>query len=280
MKPFVQRLPLAENTSFVAKTFRTPHYEVGWHKHVEYELILFTEGSGISFIGNHVGDFNTGDIYFLGSQLPHTFPKSGDQINSAVVVQFKEDFCGEAFLQIPEMSRLRRLFDLSAQGLKITGATKQRLTPRMIEMESQQGLPRLLTLLDCLHMIMETQEFTAVSTTDLDRVRHNDQATIDTIFRHTIASFREKITLQEVAAMACMSIPAFCSYFKRSTKKTYIEFLNEVRIGYACSLLMEGQRTVADVCYECGYNNMGHFHKQFLKIKGVTPLQFGKSFLH
>ena len=99
--PLVQKLPLNESTSFVAKTFRTPAFEVGWHQHIEYELILFTEGSGMSFIGNQVDEFETGDIFFLGANLPHTFQKTGDQITSAVVIQFCDSFWGKEFLHIP-----------------------------------------------------------------------------------------------------------------------------------------------------------------------------------
>ena len=107
MRPFIQRLLPDESSSFIAKTFRTPHFEVGWHQHLEYELILFTEGSGMSFIGNHVGEFEAGDIYFIGSNLPHTFQRTGDQPASAVVVQFRDDFWGKDFLHIPENRALK-----------------------------------------------------------------------------------------------------------------------------------------------------------------------------
>src|ERR1044072_2355658 len=125
MRPLVQKLPLNENTSFVAKTFRTPNFEVGWHQHIEYELILFTEGSGMSFIGNHVGEFERGDIYFLGSNLPHTFQKSGDQVTSAVVVQFRGDFWGPGFLDLPELRSIKGLFEASMLGLKMEGEARQ-----------------------------------------------------------------------------------------------------------------------------------------------------------
>ena len=86
MRLLVEKLPLSENTSFVARTHRTPHFEVPWHQHVEFELILFTEGAGMSFVGNYVGEFEVGDIYFLGANLPHTFQKTGNLVTSAVVV--------------------------------------------------------------------------------------------------------------------------------------------------------------------------------------------------
>jgi AraC-like DNA-binding protein len=274
MKPFIQKLPLDEASSFVAKTFRTPHFEVGWHQHIEYELILFTEGSGMSFIGNHVGEFETGDIYFLGSNLPHTFQKSGEQITSAIVVQFRDDL----FIRVPETRAIHSLFQTAIHGLKIHGATRLQLAPLVKELETATGFRRILILSQCLEMICANKEFTEVSTQEVRALNPKDKDCIDRIFQFTIDSFKEPVSLAQVAGIACMSIPAFCNYFKRSTKKTYIDFLNEVRIGYACNLLMETKKPVLDICYESGYNTMANFHKQFLKVKGLTPLQYRKSF--
>src|SRR5262249_45129216 len=155
--PLIQKLPLNEATSFVAKTFRTPHFEVGWHQHIEYELILFTEGSGMSFIGNYVGEFETGDIFFLGSNLPHTFQKSGEQITSAVVVQFKDDFWGNLFLEIPESRPLKQLLLASMRGLKITGDSKSVLTNHIKQLETANGFKRVLMLGECLCLIAENK---------------------------------------------------------------------------------------------------------------------------
>lgn len=278
MKPLVQKLPLTADTSFIAQTFRTPHFEVGWHQHIEYELILFTEGSGMSFIGNQVGEFDTGDIYFLGSNLPHTFQKSGDQITSAVVVQFRDDCWGSDLLRIPESRHMKQLLDTSQYGLKIQGDCRQRLAPMIKELEWAHDGRRLLLLLQCLDLMAETKEYVTVSTKEVTQLNSKDKDCIDRVFQFTIDSFRDPITLPQVAAIACMSVPAFCNYFKRSTKKTYIDFLNEVRIGYACQLLQETNHTVLDICYESGYNTMTNFHKQFLKIKQFTPLQYRKHF--
>lgn len=275
MKPFIQKLPLDEATSFVAKTFRTPNFEVGWHQHIEYELILFTEGSGMSFIGNHVGEFEAGDIYFLGSNLPHTFQKSGDQITSAVVVQFRD----ELFIPIPETRSIHLLFEISMHGLKITGSTKQHITPLVKKLETATGFERILLLGECLRNISESKEYITVSTQEVKQLNPKDKECIDRVFQFTIDSFREPISLSQVAGIACMSIPAFCNYFKRSTKKTYIDFLNEIRIGYACNLLIDTKKSVLDICYESGYNTMANFHKQFLKHKQLTPLQYRKHFM-
>jgi len=278
MKPLIQKLPLNEATSFVAKTFRTPHFEVGWHQHIEYELILFTEGSGMSFIGNYVGEFETGDIYFLGSNLPHTFQKSGDQITSAVVVQFRDDFWGHHFLEMPESRGLKQLLLASLQGLKITGNSKSVLASHIKQLEHTKGFKRVLLLEECLYLLAESNEYSAVSTQGVTSLTHKDKQCIDRVFQFTIDAFKDPVSLPEVAAVSCMSVPAFCRYFKRSTKKTYTQFLNEVRIGYACNLLQDTPKTVQDICYESGYNSIANFHRQFFKIKGYTPLQYRKYF--
>ena len=125
MKPFVEKLNPTDSSSFYARTHRTPHFEVPWHQHVEFELILFTEGEGTSYVGNHVGQFVSGDLYFLGSNLPHTFQKAHpDMITSAVVVQFKDDFWGSQFLALPESRIISQLFQDAARGLKLNPSLK------------------------------------------------------------------------------------------------------------------------------------------------------------
>ncbi|OMP81012.1 AraC family transcriptional regulator [[Flexibacter] sp. ATCC 35208] len=278
MKPLIQKLPLNENNSFVAQTFRTPEFEVGWHQHIEFELILFTEGAGMSFIGNHVGEFETNDIYLLGANLPHTFQKrEPDMIASAVVVQFKENCWGNSFLDIPECRHIRHLLSTSSYGLKIQGETKSELFSLITSLETAKDFQRILLLGQCLDLVARTKEYITVSTQEV-KSQPKEKEVIDRIFQYTIDNFRDPISLPQVADIACMSIPAFCNYFKKSTKKTYIDFLNEIRIGYACTLLMETQKTVLDICFDSGYNTMANFHKQFLKIKKFTPLQYRKHF--
>lgn len=275
-KPLLtQRLPLTEDTSFVAKTFRTPNFEVPWHQHIECEIILFTEGAGMSFVGNHVGTFNIGDIYFIGSNLPHTFQKqSDDLVTSAVVIQFTEDFWGSAFISLPESNSIMNLFKKGQQGLKISGNCKKQIEPLIQELENLQGFQRIISLCKCLQLIAEGDELIALSTQNNFLLNHRSQSRIDRIFQYTIDHFKYPITLEDIAKTSCMSVPAFCSFFKKSTKKTYVEFLNEIRIGYACKMLIDTDEKILNICYMSGYNTLAHFNKQFLKLKNMTPSQY------
>jgi AraC-like DNA-binding protein/quercetin dioxygenase-like cupin family protein len=279
MKPFIEKLPLSENTSFVARTYRTPQFEVPWHQHIEYELILFTEGEGASFIGNYVGEFKTGDVFFLGSNLPHTFQKSHKElITSAVVVQFRDDFWGNDFMKLPECRMLEQLFQTSMKGIKITGQSREALRPVITALEFASGLQRVILLCECLQLIATKQEYETVSTQEVTVFKARNKERIDKIFQYTIDYFQEPVTLTGIAKHAGMSIPAFCNYFKKSTKKTYVDFLNEVRIGYSCKQLIDTQKNIEAICYESGFNTLANFNKQFRKVKSMTPSKYRKSF--
>jgi len=278
MKPITEKLPLSDNTSFVAQTHRTPNFEMSWHQHTEYELILFTEGVGLSFIGNYVGEFEVGDIFFLGANLAHTFQKSENVITSAVVVHFKEDFWGKEFLTLPESRNVRQLLDSSSAGLKVRGKSKELLTPLITSLEKERGFKRIITLCDCLDILSKNEESIQLSTQEVRQVNNKSRERIDRIFQYTMENFKENVQLTTIAAIADMSIPAFCNYFKKSTRKTYVDFLNEVRIGYACKLLTDTQSTIEGACYDSGFNTVANFNKQFLKIKGSTPSKYRKLF--
>ncbi|WP_254560017.1 AraC family transcriptional regulator [Dyadobacter diqingensis] len=278
MKPITQKLPLTENSSFISRTYRTPNFEVPWHYHIEYELILFTEGSGMSFIGNYIGEFETGDIFFLAKDLPHTFQKrEKDLITSAIVVQFREDCWGKDFFLSDECAHIRDLFAISEQGLKISGTSRSLLTNIIEGLENTKGFQRIISLCNCLNIIASSSDYTLLSTGMVRQSNSKGNDKIDKIFDFTINSFKEPVGLKEAASAANMSVPAFCAYFKKCTKKTYNTFLNEIRIGYACRLLANTGKPISQVCFESGFQSLQNFNKQFYKLKQVTPSGYRKN---
>ncbi|WP_343746324.1 AraC family transcriptional regulator [Chitinophaga sp.] len=280
MKPLIEKLTLSENTSFVARTYRTPHFEVPWHQHHEYELILILEGGGTAFVGDYIGDFKTGDIFFLGSNLPHTFQKSGDMITSAVVVQFLDSLWGNELLNLPEGVYMKNLLLAAAQGLKIPESYREKMADIIRELENQQRFGRIISLFQCLNMMAESGDYITLSSQTPDANYRIKQAEIDLILQYTNRNFRNKISLREVSAVVNMSVAAFCKYFRRSTKKTYVDYLNEMRIGYACKLLKDTNSSVIEICFESGFNTLANFNKQFLKYKSITPSAFRKKVKH
>lgn len=271
MKPFIEKLPPGEDASFVSRIHRTPYFEVPWHQHIECELILFLEGAGLSFIGNSVDEFEAGDIFFIGSNVPHAFQKSGDIITSAVVTQFRDNFWGSDMLDIPESKDINSLLHNSKHGLKIIGNTKAWLKLTIMELQDCKAFWRIVKLCECLAMLADTDDYKMVSTQEIKAMNHSDKERIERIVQYTMDNFKDAIRLQTIAAIACMSPHAFCSYFKKRTRKTYVDFLNEIRIGYACKLLLTTEMNILSVCFDSGFNNVANFNRQFLKVKQQKP---------
>lgn len=279
MKPLLQKLPLSEQTSFVARTYTTPLFETAWHQHPEVELILQLKGKGLCFIGNYIGDFSAGDIFLLGSNLPHEFKKeTADMECSVMVVHFDKNFWGEAFWQLPEADEIKRLLNQSTKAIKINGAANKELTSAIQRLEHATGFERITLLCQCLLGISRERRKQTLSTLQVKDLESFADSTINKVVEYTINCFDEPISLAKVAALVPMSVSAFCRYFKRATKKTYIEFVNEIRIGHACHALLNTDKTVLQIAYDSGFNTVANFNKQFLKVKGMQPSVYRKTF--
>ena len=279
IRPLIEKLTLAGTNSFLARTYCTPSFEVPWHQHIETEIILFNQGEGTAFIGNYIGHFKPGDVFVLGSNLPHMFQKlRTDMEVSATVIQFTNDFWGTAFLELPETLAVQKLLQTALQGLQLQDECLQQLRRLLPQIEMAHGFERIIILCRCLQCIATTQQFGKVSSQVVKALNYKQRERIDKIYQYTINNFQELISLNTIAAIADMSVPAFCSYFKKCTKKTYIDFLNEVRIGYACRQLMETQKNIEAIGYESGFNTLANFNKQFLKIKKINPSQFRRQY--
>lgn len=279
IRPLIEKLTLTGTHSFLARTYCTPSFEVPWHQHIETEIILFNQGEGTAFIGNYIGHFKPGDVFVLGSNLPHMFQKlKADMDVSATVIQFTNDFWGPGFLDLPESIPVQNLLHTALQGLQLKDDCLRQLHQFLPRIEKAPGFERIIILCQCLQHIATTQQFTKVSSQTVKALNNKQRERIDKIYQYTVNNFQELISLNTIAAIADMSVPAFCSYFKKCTKKTYIDFLNEVRIGYACRQLMETQKNIEAIGYESGFNTLANFNKQFLKIKKINPSQFRRQY--
>jgi AraC-like DNA-binding protein len=275
MRPQIQKLPLSEHSSFVTDRFITPYFETPWHYHPEYEIVLIIEGKGKRFIGNHISDYEVGNLCFLGSNLPHLFRKDDpNAVGGSLVIHFREEFVGKEFGMIPEMQKIRLLFNKSRMGIQINGKTKNVISDLMIRMTSLQGMERLICLLSLLSTLADSDEIELLSSPEIIGQNSRDSDRLNNVFDYVMRNFKEDINLQEVASLASMSYSGFCRYFKNRTKKNFSHFVNEIRIGYACKRLMESDSNVGRICFESGFNNMTNFMEQFKKIVKCTPYQF------
>lgn len=280
MKTLIQQIHVEDHTSFVCRTYRTPNFETNWHKHEECELIVITEGYGTALIGNYVGNYSSGDVFFMSSNLPHWFRKSHHKMTgSAVAAQFKKNFWGDHFLKLPEMKQIDQLLKKDYFGFKLKSSSKKKVTTLLKELENETGINRIYKLLLCLQNISRVSAFEIITDEFSYTSNSQENSIIKNIFDYSLKNYLKKITLCEVANIADMSIPNFCRFFKKNIKKSYFDFLKELRIGHACKLLTSTNKSVLQICYESGYNSWSHFSKQFKQIKHISPLTYRNQFI-
>lgn len=275
MKTLIQKIHLEENESFACRTYRTPKFETNWHMHEEHELIVITKGNGTAMIGDYIGAYNTGDVFFLAGNLPHWFRKSqAKTIGSAVVIHFTKNVFSDPFLSIPEMKHITLLLQKN-NGLQFEKKAKKEIADTIIAIEMAEGFQRFNLLLQCLYKISTSYKHQLLTANFADAGNKVNPA-IEKIIDYSFKHYLEPITLKNIAAVAEMSIPTFCRFFKKNIKKTYFEFLQDIRISHACKLLTNTNKSIMEICYESGYNSWAHFSKQFKEIKQVTPSAYRK----
>jgi len=283
-KPRIEKILPPTAASFVYQIKRDRNFGVFWHYHPEYQLTLVLRGRGRRFVGDDVSSFKAGDLVLTGPNLPHMWcssrarPGAGGR-NEAILVQFPETIFGGPFLQLPEMAPVRRLLERSALGIRFGEAARRKVSRRMVRMGRQRGLARLIELLELLRILSQSPvEGTLSSRTFAPSVQFADRDRIDRICQYAAQNSAKPISLPQAAAAAHLSVPAFTRFFKKCTGKTFVEYLTELRVGSACRLLVETDRSVTEVCFAAGFNNVSTFNRRFLELKGLTPRAFRGQF--
>lgn len=276
MKTLLQRIHLEEQESFACRSYKTPSFETNWHKHEEAELILITEGHGTVMMGDYIGEYKSGDIYFMAGNLPHWFKKQHHKMTGgALVIHFKKDIFGQKFLQLPELKMIDQFLEKD-DGIQLQEKEKKVMAGIITEIQTAKGQQRLLLLLQCLQQL-SVSKYDILTHNFILSSNHINPA-IEKIIDFSFKRYLTPVTLQQVADVASMSIPTFCRFFKKNIKKTYFDFLQDLRISHACKLLTNSDKPIMEICYESGYNSWAHFSKQFKNVKEMTPSQYRKEF--
>lgn len=258
----------------------TTTFDHPYHYHPEYELTLITAGSGHRFVGDHTDTFVSNDLVLLGKDLPHCWLDFGQSkhLVSAVVIQFRDDCLGEGFFDLPEMHRIQLLLKRAGRGIHFLKADDL-LMQDLRSLPHLAGPDKLITFLSVMNRLSVTDDFAILSAKEYSTMPTGSKfSRIDKVFQYVSTEFHSAIDLSKIAGLVHMTPSAFCHYFKKYTKKTFTQYVNEVRIGYACKLLMESDLNVSEVCYQSGYNSLSRFNKCFKKITKKTPLNYRKHF--
>ena len=277
-KPALEKLSPAFGASMMVRQHseKIVVHQAFWHFHPEVELVYIHKGKGKVHIGNHLSYFNCSQLLLLGSNLPHHgFSDRLTEKGSETIVQFKPEFFGSPFLDLPEMKSISSLLDRAKKGVMFLPETRKIVGPKVQKLYKLGGLNRIVLLLEILSDLSLSNDYSLLNADGYAfEITPQDSNKIDLIFKHINNNFEKKISLDEIANEASMTVPAFCRYFKKATGKTFTKLVNEYRVVHATKLLSESNSSITDICYECGFNNFSHFNKQFKDLTGKSASQY------
>jgi AraC-like DNA-binding protein len=284
MKPLLEKSIENLHQSYLVKTLKEPFFDPNWHFHPHYQLFTVIKGTGTRFIGDDIRHFNIGDTVFLAPNMPHLwrsdreyFEKDSQLMTEGIVVYFKEDFLGSEFFEKSEMYDIKTLLKKSERGLDLTGQLKEELVDDLKNLPVDsgfQGIIKILSILDKLSKSTDYQYIASTSYSNTHKISETERMRL--VHEYVLKHFKENINLSTVASLSNMTDAAFCRYFKSRTNKTFSDFVKEIRIGNACKMLQDENKSISQTCYESGYNTVSNFNNQFKSLKGVSPKQYQK----
>jgi len=284
MKPHLLKIPKEDEHSFSVRYDIVSFFYNKWHYHPEMELVYIIEASGRQFIGDSIHHFKNNDLILMGSNLPHLwrcdekFLVKGSKLKvEAIIIHFLPECFGAGFFNLPENKALVRLFQKAQMGVRIKNQSRAIVCELMRKLVKAKNSERIILLLQILQTIAYSRQTKTICSEGLTfHYSLAEAERLNTIYQYILKNFTKEISLEQIAKVAHLTPNGFCRYFKARIKKTFSRFLIEVRVGHACKLLAESDKPVADICYECGFNNFSNFNRHFKFVAGRTPLNHRK----
>jgi len=271
--------------SFIIRKFGKTAFDAPYHFHEEYELTYILHGSGKRYVGSHMEDFASGDLVLLGANLPHCWKletdEPGHEEASAIVIQFNANFLGDEFFNKAELQVVKKLLQKSGSGISFHSGTRNSVNRSMKHLSEEKGnFKMLIGLLEILQRLAISTEYTL-----LDQQRSvaeqskAEQERINPVFAYLVENFRGQVSLDEASSIAHMTPNAFCKYFKKITRKTFMETVIEYRLNYATQQLVQTDKPISEISFDSGFGDVSHFYKMFKHKMLQSPLNYRKNFM-
>ncbi|MBI5008163.1 MAG: helix-turn-helix transcriptional regulator [Bacteroidia bacterium] len=282
MLPGLEKVEANINHSFHINHMKVDYFPSLRHFHPEVEILLVVQGRGTRYVGDSVEPFSPCDLVMIGPNVSHEWlsdKKSGSGISEAIYILFNPDILGSEFWNLPESKIILKIIRQSERGMKLTGRTRDDVASLMKRIDTSYGFTRITLLMTILEMIAFNGEFQYLASPVVQNtINERDTERLNKVYKYVLDNFQQQISLERASSIANLSKPAFCRYFRKRANKTFMRFLNEVRVGQACRMLVNENKSIADICYACGFNNISYFIRQFRSITGFTPLGYRKKF--
>jgi AraC-like DNA-binding protein len=274
--------PLTPSDCFSIFSRSKKEFDFPLHFHEEYELNFIKNAEGAQrVVGDHVEEIENIELVLVGPNLHHGWftNKCQGKIIDEITIQFHRNLFDEKFLQRNQMSFIRTLLQRSSKGVLFSKATTLSIMPRLIQLPQRHGFDSVLELMSILHDLSTSRNFKTLSHVSFNtEMPSYNSRRIEKIMTLLNKNFSENITLGDAAKIAGMAEVSFSRFFRFRTGKTFIDTLNEVRLGHATRMLIDTTNSINEIAYKCGFNNMSNFNRIFKKKKESTPKEFRQTY--
>lgn len=277
-----------EKTIFIQKDVLSDFYPY-LHRHAEIQLSWIIKGEGTLVVENNMHAFHANDIFWISANQPHVFKNEtsyfapiGENKITALVIYFNPFGQLASFFNLPEIKTISTFVHRHKCGFKIPSSYSKDIANLMQKMYNSKSIDQLALFLEMLKRISQFEQLDALSSaTPLHTYSEHEGIRMGSICNYVLQNYQKHITLDEVAQMAHMTRQAFCRYFKKHTRQTFLEFLNQVRINEACKTLTDGAYDcISTVAYNCGFNSIANFNRVFKRVTGKSPSDYIDSYFH
>lgn len=287
LKSALHKSTIPNSRIFMVHHLKEKHFDPHWHSHSEYQLFVTLEGTGTRFIGDNIRAFKPGELTLTGAHLPHLwrsdesyYQKKSTLSANGIVIYFNENFLGDLIADKEEMVLLKKLLTNSMRGLDFHGKTKISVIKMMKELTKLQGIESVIQLLRILNALASSKEYQFISSiAHKDVVDQKETDRLNRVYTFVLKNFSRKISLQELADLVYMTPTSFSRYFTMRNNKSFSRFVSEIRIGHACKLLIETEDSIEQISYDCGFDTLSNFNKQFKEITGNRPTDYKKEYM-
>lgn len=285
IKPIFEALQSVSDHSLLIRKFEEVAFTAPYHFHPEFELTLISKGEGKRYVGSHMATYTAGDLVLLGPNLPHCW-KTGtikkDERNAcSIVIQFTYDFLGKTFLGKEGMEPIVHLLGKSHQGLhfseKIPNSVGNKIN---LLFDENDPFKRLIAFLEILHQLGEAKDFVLLNQQELSPGQSpEERARINAVLAYIVDNFRKDVSLDKAADIAGLSLNAFCKYYKKITRKTFMETVIDYRLNFATQQLVQTDKPISEICFDSGFGDVSHFYRLFRRKMMLSPLKYRKKFM-
>jgi AraC-like DNA-binding protein len=255
-----------------------------FHSHPELELVFVLEGFGKRIIGNKVEPFESGDMVFIGSNVPHvwlsdnSYYQENSNLHSRVIVTYFNPVIFQQFFDaVKEFNDIKKTMLQASNGMRILGETRNIIAKKLIALSSENGFEKINSFLQILNIISVSNDKYCILNNGIAKNDSFESDRLVDVIKFVQANLDEHITLKQIAEIACMTEQSFCRFFKSRLKMNFFQYLEAQRMKHACDLLIQSSdKTIADIAFECGYASSSHFCKVFKDNYNQSPSQYRK----